>query len=163
MRGEQLTMDEFLDLDDLLPREVTQHRQVLEFHRRFDVPRPAEPRLLDGEAYEFRVGFMQEELREFCQAHMVGDLEQSFDALLDLAYVVIGTAIMMGLPWDEGFDEVHRANMEKQRTRRAADSKRGTALDVTKPEGWQPPNLAAVLDEHRRDVAEHVRGLYDEP
>lgn len=165
MEGKQLTMDEFLghvlpddeDLDDpeapvLLYETLSNYENVLTFHRRFDLPRPAKPRLLTDDEFRFRSKFLYEELAEFERAHRDDDLVEAFDALLDLAYVTIGTAIFMGLPWDDGFDEVHRANLTKERVYDANETKRGSAFDVKKPDDWQPPELAAVLRKHLDDV-----------
>ena len=40
-----------------------------------------------------------------------------YDALIDLTYVAMGTAYMMGLPWQDLWDEVQRANMSKVRAK----------------------------------------------
>ena len=116
-------------------------QQVQEFHRKFDLP--------DGEAdndhmtkdvREFRSGFMQEELNEFKDAMFSVD---AFDALLDLAYVVYGTALFMGISpeqWDKGMAVVHAANMTKIRAKAdASNSKRGSSFDVVKPKGFVGP------------------------
>ena len=83
-----------------------------------------------------------EEATEFVDSYRDFDVVGQFDALLDLAYVVAGTALMMGITpeqWDEGMAAVHNANMKKVRATSAGDSKRGTKLDVVKPEGWTGP------------------------
>lgn len=127
---------------------------VAAFHVRFDLPRPMTPRLLDPATQLFRSDFMQEELNEFWIAcnpsyNMKPDLAKAADALIDLVYVAMGTAVMMGLPWQELWNEVQRANMEKVRARAdGADSKRGSALDVVKPPGWRPPDIEAVFRRH---------------
>jgi len=48
------------------------------------------------------------------------------------------------------FTEVQRANLAKERAAGATDrrSKRGSGLDVVKPEGWRPPDVAGVLRRH---------------
>lgn len=103
------------------------------FHRKFGIehledgpPRPLPPDLL-----RFRLGFLIEELKEYADA--VGyvlrtdlevsypevpnqqDLEKAFDSLVDLVYVALGTAHVHRFPWDEGWNEVQRANMGKER------------------------------------------------
>jgi len=53
----------------------------------------------------------------------------------------------MGLPWQVLWNEVQRANMTKQRASSdGSDSKRRTSLDVVKPPGWQPPDVAGILE-----------------
>lgn len=68
-----------------------------------------------------------------------------FDALIDLAYVVLGTAHLQGFDFEEGWRRVHAANMSKVRARRKSDSKRKSKFDVVKPEGWQAPVLTDLI------------------
>lgn len=113
-----------------------------EFHQKFGFAHHyAEgPHLLDPELTEFRVKFMQEELDEYREAVQEGDLAKAMDALLDLIYVAGGTGYLHGFPMAEGWRRVQEANMSKVRAQSADESKRGTAHDVVKPEGWQAPN-----------------------
>ena len=117
---------------------------VHDFHVRFQVPMPNGVTPLPEDVLQFRQIFLQEELNEFLEAHDRGDLVKAFDALLDLTYVVKGTALMMGitpLQWSQGFEAVQKANMTKTRTPSALHSKRGHAFDVIKPEGWVGPEV----------------------
>lgn len=116
------------------------NNDVLAFQEKFSVPMSPIPALLDQAAEQFRIRFMHEELAEFVEASSQQDLVKAADALIDLAYVVHGTALMMGLPWDKLWAEVHRANMQKVRATDPMASKRGSVLDVVKPVGWEPPN-----------------------
>lgn len=120
---------------------------VNDFQRRFKVPMATEASFLAPEHQAFRVKFMQEELDEFVTAVAAGDMHGAADALVDLEYVLKGTVLMMGLAlkWPELWDEVQRANMAKERATSAAQSKRGSSLDVIKPEGWKPPDHTAAL------------------
>jgi len=115
---------------------------VTDFHFKFDVPTSPVPAWLDLQAMQFRTRFLQEELDEFGEAYLDGDLNKAFDALLDLAYVAFGTAHMMGLPWQQGWDRVQDANMRKVRASSAYDARstRKSTLDVVKPEGWKAPD-----------------------
>jgi len=88
---------------------------------------------------------MNEEWQEYCDAHVVDDLEGMLDALVDLTYVVLGTAYLHGFDFNEAFRRVHEANMKKVRAEAKTDSKRGTAYDVVKPEGWTPPDLGDLV------------------
>jgi predicted HAD superfamily Cof-like phosphohydrolase len=118
--------------------------------------------MIDRETFEFRVKFIEEELTEYREAYEKGDLEGCFDALVDLKYVVDGTADMHGFPMDEGTREVQNANMAKRRAASAGESKRGSSLDVVKPDGWQPPQMDEVLrdagarhitlDDYKREI-----------
>lgn len=122
-----------------------ERRDVLVFHQKFCIPMASAPSFLDEEAFKFRLKFMREELNEFEEGHQTCDMHEAADALVDLAYVLHGTALIMGLPWPTLWDEVQRANMAKIRAAHAGESKRGSALDVIKPAGWTPPDHTASL------------------
>jgi predicted HAD superfamily Cof-like phosphohydrolase len=119
---------------------------VLQFHAKFDLPLGTHDQLMDDtSAQNFRVKFLQEELDELKEALASGDKVSAFDALLDLAYVAYGTALFAGISpdqWNLGMAAVHRANMAKIRVAKAEDSKRGSAFDVKKPEGWVGPEAS---------------------
>lgn len=125
---------------------MSEFRDVYTFHQKFGLlPTPATPHFLDQETLAFRLKFMREELDEFIEGHTTGNMADTGDALVDLVYVALGTAVMMGLPFDEMWAEVQRANMTKERCTDPADSKRGSALDVIKPPGWTPPQHDVIL------------------
>lgn len=88
-----------------------------------------------------RYDFMLEELHEFLTAIESQNMAELADALVDLVYVAKGTANLMGLPWAQLWDDVHRANMAKER----GVGKRGNLVDCVKPDGWQPPKTEAIL------------------
>lgn len=125
---------------------------VVEFNEKFGLPMGAEDILsTDSEAIEYRLKFLSEELNELAEALMVtGNRVDAFDALLDLAYVAYGTALFMGIDpaqWHAGMTAVHACNMAKVRVAKAEDSKRGSAFDCKKPDGWVGPEarLAEIL------------------
>ena len=124
---------------------------VGDFHEKFGLPATrdseSEPHLLTEDAATFRTKFMIEELQEFRDAQAAGNLVEAADALVDLVYVALGTAQLMQIPFNELWDEVHRANMKKVRANGSDDprSKRAHTLDVVKPEGWKHPDLAKIL------------------
>jgi len=148
---------------------ASNYADVANFHAKFGLlPEEKLPHTLNRELLEFRIKFMQEELDEYRQAmgfeyHQIDgwiqnrppDLAKAFDALLDLVVVAMGTSVLHSFPWQAGWDSVHRANMAKVRAQRAEDSKRGTAYDVIKPEGWEPPRIEWVLEEYKRWMIEH--------
>ncbi len=139
---------------------------VGDFHAKFGLPTAGNtaPTVLAPDVIVFRARFLLEELAEFFQAvGMVGpastlltmvkaldesfigddaDLPAALDALCDLNYVSLGTAHLMGLPFDEAWAEVQRANMSKERATSADDPRntRPHALNVVKPEGWKAPD-----------------------
>ena len=142
---------------------------VGDFHEKFNLLNTThgvvEPYPVNSDLVIFRVKFLLEEILEFCTAtgvqvqvdpqnHAIElnwnprvkyNPAEAFDALIDLVYVALGTAHLFGFPWQQGWRLVQRANMAKVRASSAADSKRGSALDVIKPPGWTPPNIARLL------------------
>lgn len=149
---------------------------VHDFHAKFglDSLQPGSPQhIADGELVLMRANFMLEELFEYAQAvgleltvteesveftkaepfgnePVLRDLEKALDGLVDLAYVLAGTALLHGFGnkhelgktiIGEAWQRVHNANMRKIRATSAEESKRKSGFDVVKPEGWQPPKL----------------------
>jgi len=129
--------------------KISDFESVRAFHEKFGLPiGDALPDLVSDEVRDFRLKFLQEEMDELREAYAKQSLPDIADALVDLVYIALGTALFHGLPWPALFAEVQRANMTKVRASRAEDSKRGSAFDVTKPEGWQPPDIVQVLMDH---------------
>ena len=120
---------------------------VIDFHNKYGLVYTGKVRPLDKSTQAYRIHFLEEELKEFIQSANLDDTVGMADALIDIVYVAMGTAYMMGLPWQKLWDEVQRTNMNKIRATDANQSKRKNSLDVIKPEGWEPPNLKAIIDE----------------
>lgn len=119
---------------------------VKEFAVKYDLPMEPKPQFPEemGEM-DFRIDRMYDELHEFCEAYENASLVDAFDALLDLSYVVYGTALRMGISpdqWVKGFAEVHRANMQKVKVSNADQSKFGNRHDLRKPASWVGPEKA---------------------
>jgi predicted HAD superfamily Cof-like phosphohydrolase len=123
---------------------------VAAFHQKFDVPSPPEVALVPSHLMDFRIGFMTEELEEFKVAYALGDLEGELDALVDLVYVALGTALTRGFDFNEAWRRVHEANMKKIAVQYSGQDGRHST-DVVKPEGWTPPDLSdlAILGRYR--------------
>src|SRR5262245_7633415 len=126
----------------------TGFEKVGDFHTKFGLisVKTAVPNLLPEDVMDFRWKFMMEELKEIAEAWTVRDLAKFADGLADLVYVAYGTAHLAGIDLDRVFAEVHRANMRKERAS-GADDERSTRkhhMDVVKPEGWEPPDVAAI-------------------
>lgn len=119
----------------------TEMAMIASLYRKFNFPMNNIPTKLSLSRGEERIEFMQEELDEFKEAFMAEDIAKMADALIDLVYVVKGTAIEMGLPWAHLFDDVHRANMSKV----PGPTHRGHKIDLMKPEGWVGPQTEAIL------------------
>lgn len=93
-----------------------------------------------------RAHLMIEELGELMQALADCDELGALDALADLLYVVLGTAVTLDLPVVEAFEEVHRSNMTKRRQSTDAHGERVR----DKGPGYDPPDLARILSEFKR-------------
>lgn len=130
-----------------LTRNQAYFADVGDFHRKFGLPTAdsGAPRFLPGHAERFRIKFMHEELAEFEKACEEADMPGALDALVDIIYVALGTAHLMGLPFDQAWAIVHDANMKKVRAASKDESKRRHALDVVKPPGWTPPDHSGIL------------------
>ncbi len=137
----------------------TEFQMVGDFHRKFGLGVAGETaypaKVLDDQTFLFRYQFLLEELHELLAAHRAGDVAGVADALADLVYVALGTAHLAGIPFDRVFEEVQRANVTKERAAGGGDSrsKRGSGLDVVKPAGWTPPDVAGTIARHERLVA----------
>lgn len=106
-------------------------------------PAPTEPQLLSESRHAFRTDFIKEELSEYALAYREGRLDDAVDAWVDLIYVALGALLEMGIEPMAAFDPVQSANMAKVR----GMTKRGDTYDAQKPEGWTPPDHAAVIAE----------------
>lgn len=114
--------------------------QVDKFHEKFEIPDN------DGELprdrMAFRLKFCMEEIKEIMDAYDDNQPAMVIDGFVDLIYVAIGAILEHGIDPTQAFDLVHDANMRKQR----GMTKRGHAIDVTKPEGWVPPDHGPMLE-----------------
>jgi len=151
-----------------LPRRRDFLTDVEEFHEKFGVGYEGKPRALPTDLGEFRRKFLLEEgseyglasgAAEYCVQQkaidgtphtecLVGNLADSLDALVDSVYVALGNAVMHGFNFREAWRRVHWANMQKARAPSAEASKRGHAMDVVKPPGWEAPDHTDLVEEH---------------
>jgi predicted HAD superfamily Cof-like phosphohydrolase len=117
------------------------------FHRKFGQAYNGPPRELPLDLFNFREGFLREELDEFRLAYHKGDKENQVDSLIDLIYVAYGTLHLMGIDSREAWRRVHRANMGKVLANPEGDerSHRDVKYDIVKPEGWLPPSHADLV------------------
>lgn len=92
---------------------------------------------------ELRYDLLAEEVNELADAYEAQDLVAIADAIADIVYVLVGTALLKGIPFDEVFAEVHRSNMTKLgpdgQVARRADGK------ITKGAYFEPPRIAQIL------------------
>lgn len=119
-------------------------RDMVEMYTHYMIPIRFEPGLLTDKEMQDRVNYLFEEVHELADAVARGDLAEVADALVDIVVYAKGTAVMMNLPWEQLWQEVKRANMEKQPGENA--KRPGFTHDLVKPEGWVPPRIQEVLD-----------------
>lgn len=157
---------------------MNEFNDVRMFQLKFSQLVHGKPGLLTKRKVKERVEFLFEELHEFttsCGLYFYADddgkikirenddgqdIAEQADALVDLVYVALGTAVMMGLPWEQLWNDVHRANMSKER----GISHRGHLVDCVKPPGWVGPKTMEILkiwgynenDKTERDDAVHL-------
>lgn len=143
--------------------EQSPYEMVRDFHEAFKhhVRTTPDTGQVVEKVRDLRIELIREEFEELCEAalgkevwvmieHKPGgsimnkpDIVGVADALADIMYVVSGMALVYGIDLDAVFEEVHRSNMNKL----GPDGKPIYRDDgkVTKPEGWEPPNIAKVL------------------
>jgi predicted HAD superfamily Cof-like phosphohydrolase len=108
---------------------------VAKFHREITREEmPSTPTLVSPDLCLRRFRFLIEEAEEFYNAAVAGDIVGAADGLADVVYVALGTAYVMGLPFEKIWDAVQRANMKKI----SGPTKR-SPNDAVKPPGWQAP------------------------
>ena len=112
------------------------------FHEKFNLTYDGPPRQLPDDLKGFRERFLLEEVQEYVLAVTQ---EDRLDALVDLMYVLLGTAYLHGFDFSEAWRRVHRANMSKVRAYSADDSKRNSTHDVVKPQGWVAPDHSDLV------------------
>jgi predicted HAD superfamily Cof-like phosphohydrolase len=131
----------------------TNFNDVGHFHEKFGLDNVthhgAHPRSTPPGLMHLKISHLQEELNEFIKARIANDHAGMVDALVDLVYVAMGTAHVLGYPWQEVWADVHSANMTKVRAAEdGSDSKRLSGFDVVKPPDFVPPDPAAILRRH---------------
>ena len=124
---------------------TTYHDDVLAFKRKFNMVVGDKPDLGDRTVLAGRIDHLYEEIKEITIGYLDNNLPAVADGLVDLVYVAIGTAIALGLPWQDLWDDVQRANLEKVP---GVHPGRQQAHDVIKPPGWRGPRTEEILREH---------------
>ncbi len=88
----------------------------------------------------FRADFLQEELDETKRAIMAGDAEEIVDGLIDLCVVAIGTLDAFNVDGNKAWNEVLKANMQKEVGVKESRPNPLGLPDLIKPEGWEAPS-----------------------
>lgn len=92
----------------------------------------------------FRLELMAEELQEIEDAIDDNDFPAAVDGVMDLIYTAVGSLVEWGVDGDPVFDEVHHANMNKERN--------PNGNKPLKPEGWREPDIDGVLQKQVEGV-----------
>ena len=119
--------------------------KVSEFHTSMGMTNGVWPPTMNE--LDLRMDLIDEELNELRDEFDL-DLYDDYDKqkiakeLVDLLYVVYGTAVSFGIPIDEVFDAVHKSNMSK-----LVDGKPMYREDgkVLKGPNYQPPQLEFIF------------------
>lgn len=127
---------------------------VGEFRAKMQLPMSNSPHLLSPEETSYFARFIMEELSEYLRANEEQNLVGAADAIVDLVYVALGAAHAMGLPFNELFKVVHKANLKKEPANEFCRSIRGNQYDVIKPVGWEAPEpeMENIINKAIKDV-----------
>jgi len=114
-------------------------KDVLDFHEKFDCVRHEKPTEILQHYARLRVDLIKEELEELEDGIGQDNIVEVADAITDLLYVVLGTAVAYGIDVEPLWEEVHKTNMAKEVGRKREDGK------IIKPPGWVPPDIEGLL------------------
>ena len=89
---------------------------------------------------EFRLDFIKEEYDETKEALIMEDAEEIVDGLIDICVVAIGTLDAMGVNAHKAWDEIFKANMNKEVGIKKERPNPLGLPDLIKPEGWVNPS-----------------------
>lgn len=87
--------------------------KLWEFHTVYNCARSNTIKFPDQATRDMRINILKEEWEEYLQAEKESDIVEIADALADIIYIAIGTAVSYGIPMDKIFNEVHASNMSK--------------------------------------------------
>lgn len=120
-------------------------QKVKEFHEIYNLP-VLKKIQIPKDRVNMRLDILTEELNELKEAVENNDIVEVFDALIDIEYLIHGTALEFGLQdyMQDGFNEVHRSNMSKL----DLDGNPIYREDgkVLKGPNYSPPNLSSILE-----------------
>ncbi len=89
---------------------------------------------------QFRIDFLDEELNETKLAIENNDAEEIVDGLIDLCVVAIGTLDAFGIDAQKAWNEVHNANMNKEKGIKPSRPNPLGMPDLIKKEDWVAPS-----------------------
>ena len=89
---------------------------------------------------DFRLAFIQEELDETIKAHAEQNKEELVDGLIDIVVVALGTLDAFGVDSEKAWNEVLKANLQKEVGEKKERPNPLGLPDLIKPEGWKGPD-----------------------
>ena len=118
---------------------------ISQLRKAFGLPIGVIPQLVPKKSAKLHRTLILEETGELVNAIRSNDLPGIADGIIDVIVVCLQAGLEYGLPLEELWKEVHRANMDKL----GADGKPIIRSDgkFLKPDGWQPPQIRQVLSE----------------
>jgi predicted HAD superfamily Cof-like phosphohydrolase len=121
-------------------------KDIETMHARYNVKEKIKnlsPEIL-REFLKFRINFLAEELNELDAAVKSDpiDAEETVDALIDLCVVAIGTLDLFDIDAHKAWQEVYKANMNKEVGVKASRPNPYGLPDLIKPSGWSAPSHA---------------------
>lgn len=117
---------------------------VREFHKEFGLLINNNPTIIPDSVVQLRERLIKEELDELVIAALSEpNLVDIADALADLLYVVLGTAVSFGIDIEPVFAEVHRSNMTKKGGHLRSDGK------WIKPDTYSPADLISIIESQK--------------
>lgn len=99
------------------------------------------PNPIQAELYK---KLIDEEYKEFIEAHEAGDKVEELDACFDMIWVIVGFMKSRGWDCEKSWDEGAKSNLSK------IDKKTGKVIKredgkILKPEGWKEPNFKKFM------------------
>lgn len=136
---------------------------VIEFHVAANLPLVDQhPPVLNPNVIDLREDLVTEEFYEFKEAldelreiYSVENLAKVADAIADSIYVLIGTAIVLGVDLPLVWLLVHSSNMAKFGP---GSWKRDDGKQM-KPPGWEPPDIEGAIKNQKPLIAIYGKDL----
>ena len=89
---------------------------------------------------QFRLNMLQEELDETQNAFVNKDAEEVVDGIIDLCVFAIGTLEVFGVDANKAWDQVYKANMNKEVGIKESRPNPLGLPDLVKPKDWKGPS-----------------------
>ncbi len=126
-------------------------RAVEDFHLLMHITVGVQPGIPQPQDVDLRIRLLREEVAEYAEAMVAGDLAHAIKELTDVLYVTMGAAVTMGIDIEPFFAEVQRSNM----TKLWPDGKPhyDAGGKVVKPDTYSKADIESVLAHHGDPVS----------